>query len=119
MNFVKHIFKDTSEDIFIEEEEPEEEFEEEFTREIQNLFFGEPLSMSEKLCALPGIERAEDLTSHAMQKIAFLKKFNEFARSRIMGRVESRFEGLLKYLFSSNLKCEGSRIQVSCDGLGE
>ncbi|CBY31634.1 unnamed protein product [Oikopleura dioica] len=106
---------DTSEDIFIEEEEPEYEFEEEFTREIQNLFFGEPLSQSASLCTLPGMDRAEDLTNHAMQKIAFIKKFNEFARSRLMERVESRFEGLLKYVFSSNLQCEG--IQVNCDGL--
>jgi hypothetical protein len=75
------------------------------------------LSQTAELCALPGIDRAEDLTNHAMQKIAFLKKFNEFARSRILGRVESRFEGLLKYVFSSNLQCDGNRIQVSCDGL--
>lgn len=107
---------DTSEDIFIEEEEElEYEFEEEFTREIQNLFFGEPLSQTASLCALPGIDRAEDLTNHAMQKIAFLKKFNDFERSRLMGRVESRFEGLLKYVFSSNLQC--ADIEVSCDGL--
>jgi len=115
LNFAKHIIPDTSEDIFIEEEEPEYEFEEEFTREIQNLFFGEPLSQSASLCTLPGMDRAEDLTNHAMQKIAFIKKFNEFARSRLMERVESRFEGLLKYVFSSNLQCEG--IQVNCDGL--